>query len=76
MDERIGATKSRIEGPRWLRIDKIIKNACWELGLECEIERDVTVLTETVRLEVKGTESKLRSFKKYLETVLRAYNDE
>jgi len=74
MSERIGTIKSYIEGPRWARIDKAIKNACWELGLKCEVERDTTLLRETVRFKVEGEESKLRSFKDGLESSLQKWN--
>lgn len=75
MTERIGIFKAYIKGPRWARVDEAIKDGCWELGLNCEVERSTTLLRETVRFKVEGPESKLITFKNGLESVIKERND-
>ena len=74
MSERVGTIKSHIEGPRWARSDQAIKNACWNAGMKCTVERETTLLREIVRFEVEGTESQLRSFKIGLENAIKEWN--
>ena len=74
MTERVGSISLYIKGPRTARSDIAIKDAAWQLGLKCEVERDTSFLFETVRFKVEGTESKLKIFKEALESTLEEYN--
>lgn len=73
MAERIGIIESYIEGPRWARFDIAIRNACWELGLKCEVERDTSFLRESVRFKIEGKESDLLIFKRGLESSIQEF---
>jgi hypothetical protein len=73
MAERTGKIRSYIEGPRWARSDRVIKNLCWDLGLECKVERDTTLFRESIRFEVEGVESKLLAFKQALESAINKF---
>jgi len=64
MEERIGTLRSVAEGPRWAKFPNILRNRCYVLGLELEMEVDKGWFTEKVRFTIKGGESALRKIKR------------
>ena len=74
MNKIMRTITSYIRGPRWARSDQAIKNKCWSLGLKCRVERETTLLRETVRFTVEGEEVKLLAFIESLELSVREWN--
>lgn len=63
-----------IEGPRWARCDKAIKNGAWELGLKCDVERETSLLFETVRFRVEGDADKIEIFRRRMVSAVESWN--
>ena len=75
MSERHGEIKSYIDGPRWARSDRFIETAALLSGLECEVNRETSLLREHVRFKVSGKESGLREFESLLRDAVARYSN-
>ena len=73
-EELTGTIRSAVEGPRWAKLPQFLRDRCFILGLELEMEIDKGWICENVRFEIEGPESKLRRFKRELEESIEAYN--
>lgn len=58
-----------------MRSDIAIKDACFETGLRCHVERDTTLFFETVRYEITGEKIKILIVKKAIEAAIKEWND-
>jgi len=58
MEEKTGTIKSYIEAPRWAAFPEFLRNRCFVLGLDLEIDIDKGWIRETVRFKIEGKESK------------------
>ena len=75
MSDRIGTFKICVEGPRWARFPKFLKNSCFMYNLKViDIDIDKGWIRETVSFEVEGSESNLRRLIKSIELGIEEYN--
>ncbi len=63
-----------IEGPRWARIDKIIKDACFMLDLKCNLKREVFLLREKVSFKISGPGNVLIALNHEIKNKIKAKN--
>jgi len=66
--------KSFTFGPRWERMDCLIKNLCWLYNLKYKIERETHLLRETVRYEIEGESTMVEYFQKDLKRLVNERN--
>jgi len=75
MNERILTLKNIIEVPRSAKFPSYIKDRCFMLGLEVDIETEKQWWwRETVRYKISGPESKVRGFYRQMELDIEAFN--
>lgn len=48
-----------IEAPRWARFPKALRNLCFEMGLDLDMEVERGWLREMIRIRVSGAETEL-----------------
>lgn len=68
------AFRGYVEGPRWAKFPKFLRNECWrrELALELEVEKGW--IRETVRFHVLGPPAQVKAFEAMLHTSLAEWN--
>ncbi|NOX54229.1 MAG: hypothetical protein GXP27_07255 [Planctomycetes bacterium] len=63
-----------LSGPRWARLDWAVRDAASSLGLECNVSREASWLTERVEFTVVGSRRKADAFRAWLEGAIREWS--
>ena len=72
----IVVVSSYVKGPRWGRFDIALKDYCFEHDITItKLERDTSLLTETVRYEVKGKKSDIVRLSLDIKQMIRKFNE-
>ena len=67
--------KNIIEGPRWARSDKFIKELCFIHEVEYKIDRDVGLFKETVYFKIWGDNNDVNIVRRKILEAVKDYNN-
>ena len=73
-EERHGTIRGTVEGPRWAKFPQFLRDRCFILGVELEMEIDKGWIRENVRFKIEGNESKVRRIMREIKESIEVYN--
>ena len=75
-EELAGTIRSSVEGSRWAMVPRFLRDRCFTLGIDLEMDIDKGLIRENVRFTIKGPESKLRRLMRELKEGIDEYNQD
>lgn len=73
--EKLVCWQSYIESPRWARFDKALLKLAWELQLSLKMNRETSLLRETINFSLTGSERQIAQAKNAIAEGGRRWND-
>ena len=71
---RTVTAKSWVEGPRWAKLSRMLRQAAFDLNLDISIDQDKGWIREVVYYSVTGPVDKIREFNSTIMEAVRNYN--
>ncbi len=74
VEDAMSEIRSYFKGPRWARFDLWLKTYCHVHGIDVEVDRQTSLLRETVLYKATADSEKLRQMQNQITLAIHEYN--